>query len=85
MGRRRVGDQILEAALSILENDGSDKVYSEISANWVHTACGDVDRIEAYFSGAAFAPHRHDTYTIGITLQGDVRRQPISIFDHGEA
>ena len=45
-------------------------MYSETSANWVHKACGDVDRIEAYFSGAAFAPHRHDTYAIGITLQG---------------
>ncbi len=45
-------------------------MYSETPANWVRKACGDVDRIEAYFSGAAFAPHRHDTYAIGITLQG---------------
>ena len=27
-------------------------------------------RIEASFSGHAFAPHRHDTYAIGITLKG---------------
>jgi AraC-like DNA-binding protein len=33
-------------------------------------APGDVDRIEACFTGAAFAPHRHDTYAIGITLKG---------------
>ena len=31
---------------------------------------GDLDRIEACLSGAAFAPHRHDTYVIGVTLKG---------------
>ncbi len=45
-------------------------MYSENTNNWVYKACGDVNRIEAYFSGAAFAPHRHDAYTIGITLEG---------------
>src|SRR5262249_48289542 len=29
-----------------------------------------IERIEARFSGAAFEPHRHDTYALGITLQG---------------
>lgn len=38
--------------------------------NWIVRAAGDFDRIEACFSGAAYAPHRHDTYTIGITLAG---------------
>ena len=38
--------------------------------DWLVRAPGDVDRIEACFSGAAFAPHRHDTYAIGITLEG---------------
>jgi AraC-like DNA-binding protein len=38
--------------------------------NWLVRAPGDVDRIEACFSGTAFAPHRHDTYAIGITLKG---------------
>jgi AraC-like DNA-binding protein len=38
--------------------------------DWLLRAPGDVDRIEACFSGAAFAPHRHDTYAIGITLKG---------------
>ncbi len=38
--------------------------------NWVKRAAGELDRIEARFSGAAFAPHRHDTYAIGITLSG---------------
>ncbi len=29
-----------------------------------------IERIEAHLHGAAFAPHRHDTYAIGITLAG---------------
>jgi AraC-like DNA-binding protein/quercetin dioxygenase-like cupin family protein len=29
-----------------------------------------IERLEAYFSGQAFAPHRHDTYAIGVTLAG---------------
>ncbi|WP_088348654.1 MULTISPECIES: AraC family transcriptional regulator [Rhodomicrobium] len=29
-----------------------------------------LDRIEARFFGTAFAPHRHDTYAIGMTLYG---------------
>jgi AraC-like DNA-binding protein len=31
---------------------------------------GDLERVEACFSGRAFAPHRHDVYAIGITLRG---------------
>jgi AraC-like DNA-binding protein len=38
--------------------------------NWVVRAPGGVERIEARFRGRAFAPHRHDTYAIGITLEG---------------
>ena len=38
--------------------------------NWVVRAPGAPDRIEARFSGAAFSPHRHDTYAIGMTLAG---------------
>lgn len=39
-------------------------------SDWVYHAPGEVQRIEAYFSGTAYAPHRHDTYAIGITLAG---------------
>ena len=38
--------------------------------NWVKEAPGKLNRIEASFSGKAFSPHRHDTYAIGITLDG---------------
>jgi AraC-like DNA-binding protein len=29
-----------------------------------------IQRIEAYFSGEAYEPHRHDTYSIGYTIKG---------------
>jgi len=29
-----------------------------------------IERLEAHFHGQAFAPHRHDTYAIGMTLAG---------------
>jgi AraC-like DNA-binding protein len=32
--------------------------------------CNGIERFEARFLGTAFAPHRHDTYAIGITLSG---------------
>ena len=31
---------------------------------------GKIERIEAYFGGYGYAPHRHDTYAIGLTLAG---------------
>ncbi|CAN7163912.1 AraC family transcriptional regulator [Rhizobium sp. LjRoot98] len=31
---------------------------------------GGIERIEAHFHGNAFEPHRHDTYALGLTLQG---------------
>lgn len=46
------------------------KTPANANTNWVYHADGPVNRIEASFSSAAFSPHRHDTYTIGMTLQG---------------
>jgi AraC-like DNA-binding protein/quercetin dioxygenase-like cupin family protein len=39
-------------------------------ANWVVRAPGTLDRFDVLLHGAAFAPHRHDTYAICITLAG---------------
>jgi AraC-like DNA-binding protein len=33
-------------------------------------ACAGLERIEAFFSGVGFDPHRHDTYAIGTTIAG---------------
>ena len=40
--------------------------------DWLHRAphASGLERIEAYFSGFGFDPHRHDTYAIGHTLFG---------------
>lgn len=40
--------------------------------DWVRAAPwqAGIQRIEAYFSGEAYSPHRHDTYSIGYTIQG---------------
>lgn len=39
-----------------------------------------IERIEAFFQGRAYAPHRHDTYAIGCTIAGmqcfDYRGEP---------
>ncbi|WP_208994292.1 AraC family transcriptional regulator [Pannonibacter sp. I15F10I1] len=42
------------------------------AAGWINLASGmeGCERIEAYFSGPAYQPHRHDTYAIGCTLSG---------------
>jgi AraC-like DNA-binding protein len=33
-------------------------------------ACAGIERIEAFFSGHAYDPHRHDTYALGYTISG---------------
>ncbi len=40
--------------------------------DWIRTAEGapGLARIEAYFSGHAYDPHRHDTYALGLTIAG---------------
>jgi AraC-like DNA-binding protein len=42
------------------------------TADWLRIApsCQGFERIEAFFSGHAFDPHRHDTYAIGFTTHG---------------
>lgn len=40
--------------------------------DWVASsaACGGVQRLQAWFGGAAYGRHRHDTYAIGVTESG---------------
>lgn len=42
------------------------------AADWIRTAhpAKGLERFEAFFTGHPFSPHRHDTYAIGMTLQG---------------
>src|SRR5438093_1351122 len=40
--------------------------------DWITTAPpqSGVERLEAFFAGHGYDPHRHDTYAIGLTLHG---------------
>jgi AraC-like DNA-binding protein len=40
--------------------------------DWIHAAPAEpgIERIEAFFAGHAYDPHRHDTYALGFTLSG---------------
>ncbi|MBX6320943.1 MAG: AraC family transcriptional regulator [Rhodospirillaceae bacterium] len=42
------------------------------SGDWIRVAPSwpGIERLEAFFSGHAFDPHRHDTYAIGVTVRG---------------
>ncbi len=40
------------------------------ASDWVRFANGAERRFEACFTGRAYQPHRHDTYTVALTLQG---------------
>lgn len=40
------------------------------STPWLQHAAGGQQRIEAHLAGFQFAPHRHDTYAVALTLQG---------------
>jgi len=50
--------------------DGKERDLAAASENWLFRAPGDIDRIEACFTGVAFGPHRHDIYAVGVTLGG---------------
>lgn len=43
---------------------------ADAAVHWLLHAAGGQQRIEAHLSGFQFAPHRHDTYAIALTLQG---------------
>jgi AraC-like DNA-binding protein len=42
------------------------------TSGWIRTApaCAGLQRVEAFFAGHGFDPHRHDTYAIGHTIHG---------------
>ena len=67
--RRRARSQV-NLGTKILGQVSGEFEVAEPGENWFVEAPGDIHRIEACLTGVAFAPHRHDTYTIGITLSG---------------
>jgi AraC-like DNA-binding protein len=57
-------------------NDGAaarlERSCGTTAADWMRIApsCREFERVEAFFAGHAFDPHRHDAYAIGFTLHG---------------
>lgn len=55
---------------------GLERSCSPATSDWIRTAppgagsAAGFERFEAFFAGHAFGPHRHDTYAIGMTLEG---------------
>ncbi|WP_426239726.1 AraC family transcriptional regulator [Pararhizobium sp. DWP1-1-3] len=70
-----LGNRTLEASGASIARSGHGNLErSCISAASdsikVAPVSGGIERIEAHFHGNAFEPHRHDTYALGLTLQG---------------
>jgi len=57
------------AATTSVEKRGGDWIYRSPASAAAAGADG-IERIEAFFHGAGYAMHRHDTYAIGRTLAG---------------
>ena len=45
---------------------GLERLCTETTSDWIRTteAIGGVDLLEAWFQGAAYHKHRHDTYAL---------------------
>lgn len=43
---------------------------SHDETSWIVRAPGDFERFEACLEGAAYGPHRHDTYAVAVTVAG---------------
>lgn len=52
--------------------DGLERSCAVPAGDWIKFAPAalGIERFEARFAGSGYAPHRHDVYAIGITLQG---------------
>lgn len=59
-------------ATILSRRDGPGLERSCAAREWLRTETSrpGFERVEACFETHAFAPHRHDTYTIGVTLEG---------------
>src|SRR5262245_52958879 len=57
---------------SMIARDGTAGLERSCARDWVRVDASrpGFERAEVCFATQAFAPHRHDTYTIGVTLQG---------------
>lgn len=64
-----MGEQSGRLQAARLEGLCGDSATEGVSIS-VAKPCDGIERLSARFSGRPFAPHRHDTYAIGLTLSG---------------
>lgn len=57
---------------SLMDRRPPERLERSCPRAWIRTAAPwpGVERLEAFFAGHGFDPHRHDTYAIGLTLHG---------------
>jgi AraC-like DNA-binding protein len=72
---RRTGSKSNERTCAIMSNNAGSRLERSCRpqpGDWVRQAPQQpgLHRLEAFFQGHAYEPHRHDTYAIGITLSG---------------
>jgi len=70
-----LGNRTLEASGGAIARTGGgdlERLCASAASDSIKVApaSGGIERIEAHFHGDAFEPHRHDTYALGLTLQG---------------
>jgi AraC-like DNA-binding protein len=59
-------------------HEGLERLCMASPRDWIRLAPRQpgIERLEAYFAGHGYDPHRHDTYAIGVTLTG------VQLFDY---
>jgi AraC-like DNA-binding protein len=60
----------MDGSLAGLASGGLERSCGRRDAVRMLPAAPGLERIEAFFTGHAFDPHRHDTYAVGLTLSG---------------
>lgn len=62
----------MDGSLSPPASPGLERSCGPSRGDWVRSGLGapGIERIEAFFGGHAFDPHRHDSYALGVTLTG---------------
>jgi AraC-like DNA-binding protein len=60
----------MDDSLAGLAGGGLERSCGRRDAVRMLPAAPGLERIEAFFAGHAFDPHRHDTYAVGLTLSG---------------
>lgn len=63
---------VVKVMTGILDPGTDKRLERSCGRDWIRRAPAEpgIERIEAFFTGHAYDPHRHDTYAIGFTVSG---------------